>query len=295
MSGYFTFMRKVSWLLCVFFFFSGCGKEEPPPKPKLITKKIIMEKNAASPSATADVKKAIPDKVKSDKKEQKPLAAAQKTESPVKPAETPVAPKSSEVNAEAKPKPAEPQSAVTEKPVKPPEKPPEKTVTKTDAISPKPLEKKADIIVPDVSALEKEVQKAMAVYDPKGKTDPFAPLFKDEPKPKPGHVKPGEGTPGRILTPLEKLDLSQLKLVGIVRGIGGPRALVEETGGKGYIIKKGTYIGIHSGKVADIFDDKIVIDEEFEDYTGNELDGWERHVTVRKREMKLQKSPGDEL
>jgi len=280
-------MRKVSWLLCMFFFFSGCGKEEPPPKPKVITKKIIMEKKAASQPAAADAKTgkepAIPDTAKSDKKEQKPLAAAQKTETPVKPAETPVAPK----------------PIAAEKPVKPPEKPiekpSEKAVAKTDSGTPKPSEKKADIVFPDMSAFDKEVDKTIAAYDPKGRTDPFSPLFKDEPKPKPGSLKPVDGKAGRILTPLEKLDLSQLKLVGIVRGLGGPRALIEETSGKGYIIKKGTYIGIHSGKVADIFDDKIVIDEEFEDYTGNELDGWERRVTVRKREMKLQKSPGDEL
>ncbi len=289
MSGYVTFMRKVSWLLCMFFFFSGCGKEEPPPKPKVITKKIIMEKKAASQPAAADAKTGkepvTSDKAKSEK-EQKPLAAAQKTETPVKPTETPVAPKP--IAAE---KPVKPPEKPIEKPI---EKPSEKAVAKTDSGTAKPLDKKADIVFPDMSAFDKEVDKTIAAYDPKGRTDPFSPLFKDEPKPKPG-VKPGDGKPGRILTPLEKLDLSQLKLVGIVRGLGGPRALIEETSGKGYIIKKGTFIGIHSGKVADIFDDKIVIDEEFEDYTGNELDGWERRVTVRKREMKLQKSPGDEL
>ncbi len=283
-------------LVCVFFLFWGCGKEEPPPKPKIVSKKIVREKDAASPPAQAAAVKDIP-KTESEKQ---PIVAQ-------KPADMPKPPISDQKkNSDTAPKPSaekpvgkagdkakEQQKipdislAPPDKPDKPSEKGEEKSASE---ISRKPLDKKgADLVFPDIPDLGKEV-KDVATYDSKGRMDPFAPLFKEEPK------KPKEApTNTRILTPLEKLDLSQLKLVGIVRSSGGSRALVEESSGKGYIIRKGTLIGIHSGKVSDILENKVIIEEEHEDYVGNEIDGWTRNITVRKREMKLQKSPGDEL
>jgi len=119
--------------------------------------------------------------------------------------------------------------------------------------------------------------------------DPFAPLFRPEPpesekaaeKP-----KPDENLPKRRLTPLEKLDLSQLKLVGIVFSENGSKALVEETSGKGYIISTGTYIGIHSGRVTEIQKDRIIVEEKEEDMTGD--------TKVRTRELKIERPAGDE-
>ena len=66
------------------------------------------------------------------------------------------------------------------------------------------------------------------------------------------------------MTPLERIDLSQLKLVGIILASSGNRALVEESSGKGYVIKTGTYIGVNSGKVVKIRKEKVVVEEEFE-------------------------------
>ncbi|MDM8516647.1 pilus assembly protein PilP [Desulfobacterales bacterium HSG16] len=138
-------------------------------------------------------------------------------------------------------------------------------------------------------------------YDPKNRVDPFEPLFKEEEpadsraeleakaklaaeEKKRGRKKPAKAK--RIpRTPLEKVDLSQLKLVGIVRAGAGNRALVEETSGKGYIITKGTYIGINAGKVSEILKDKVIVLEEDSDFSGN--------VTFRERVMKLQKPPGE--
>jgi type IV pilus assembly protein PilP len=76
-----------------------------------------------------------------------------------------------------------------------------------------------------------------------------------------------------------------LKLVGIVRSSSGERALVEEATGKGYIVTKGTYIGINSGRIIEITEDGIVIEEEIEDALGK--------VTTNKTELKLQKPPGE--
>jgi type IV pilus assembly protein PilP len=84
---------------------------------------------------------------------------------------------------------------------------------------------------------------------------------------------------------LEKIDLSQLKLVAIVLASSGNRALVEESSGKGYVVKKGTYMGTNAGKVVKIEKNKVIVAEEFEDYRGN--------VTQRNKEIKLPKPPGE--
>ena len=118
-------------------------------------------------------------------------------------------------------------------------------------------------------------------YDAKDKIDPFEPLFKEKPV-----IAKKKINKKRIpRTPLERIDLSQLKLVGIIMASSGNRALVEESSGKGYVIKKGTYIGINSGKVVKIKKEKVVVEEEFEDVFGK--------TKLRQREIKLPKPPGE--
>ena len=121
-------------------------------------------------------------------------------------------------------------------------------------------------------------------YNPIGKIDPFAPLFKEEAKePEKVVAKPKE--PERPRTPLEKLDLAQLKLTAIVTTNNQKRALVEEASGKGYVVEIGTKIGLERGSVVEIGPDRIVIESQGEDDFGN--------AKSRKRELKLQKPPGD--
>jgi type IV pilus assembly protein PilP len=121
------------------------------------------------------------------------------------------------------------------------------------------------------------------LYNPEGKLDPFEPLFKKE------RVSLAVGkkkTKRRTaLTPLERVNLSQLTLVGIIRSPSGNRALVQETSGKGYVVKKGTYIGTNSGKIVQILKDTIIIEEESEDIYGK--------VSITKKPIKLQKPPGE--
>jgi len=62
-------------------------------------------------------------------------------------------------------------------------------------------------------------------------------------------------------------------------------AMVEETTGKGHVIKKGTYIGVNSGRVIEIKQNVVTIEEEVENYMGD--------IVVRKRELKLQKPLGE--
>ncbi|MBI5592301.1 MAG: pilus assembly protein PilP [Deltaproteobacteria bacterium] len=121
-------------------------------------------------------------------------------------------------------------------------------------------------------------------YNPEGKIDPFVPLLKDEPLKGLPDVKT-KTEKREPTTPLERIDLSQLKLTAIMRTQSGFKAMVEESTGKGYIVAVGTYVGIHSGKVTNILKDRIIVEEEIEDAMGN--------VTNRNSELKFQKPSGE--
>jgi Tfp pilus assembly protein PilP len=70
------------------------------------------------------------------------------------------------------------------------------------------------------------------------------------------------------LSPLERLDIGQLKIVGIVWDIKEPRAMVEDTAGLGYTVKVGTPIGSNDGKVKAIHRNQIIIEESSADIYG---------------------------
>jgi len=97
-------------------------------------------------------------------------------------------------------------------------------------------------------------------YNPLGRPDPFKPFIS------PGALK-GMGA-GFPLSPLQKFDINQLKLVGIIWGIKDSRAVFEDSAGKGYIVSRGTLIGRKGGKVDKIEEGKIIIKEKKVDYLG---------------------------
>ena len=70
------------------------------------------------------------------------------------------------------------------------------------------------------------------------------------------------------LSPLERFELGQLKLVGIVWDVKEPRAMIEDSAGLGYTILVGTPIGGSEGKVKGIHRDQVVVEESFEDVSG---------------------------
>jgi len=74
--------------------------------------------------------------------------------------------------------------------------------------------------------------------------------------------------------------------VGIIFASSGNKALVEDASGKGFVIKKGTRIGINSGRVIKILKARVVVEEEAESILGK--------TSLVKRELKLQKPPGEE-
>jgi type IV pilus assembly protein PilP len=172
----------------------------------------------------------------------------------------------------------------------------EPVVTKKIASKPKASSKKAAVAAAKTGPAGKTApaaksspaadpaQQVRLPYDPTGKLDPFKPLFKEEPKPKiSAAARPKK--PERPRTPLEKLDLGQLRLTAVIFSEVRPRAMVEEDSGKGYVVEIGTPIGLERGQVTDIKRDRIVIEHLKADDFGN--------TTARRRELKLQKPPGE--
>ena len=107
-------------------------------------------------------------------------------------------------------------------------------------------------------AVDKE-EEPPYTYNPVGKRDPFKPFIALESK---------KTTPTTPLTPLQRYDVSELKLVGILKGPAGYRALVEDAGGKGFIITKGTPIGRENGYVKEIHDNRVIIQQTHKDIFG---------------------------
>ena len=169
---------------------------------------------------------------------------------------------------------------------------PEPVVTKKIAAKPKvnkaPAAKpggKAQAGSTDKPAVNPSAQAAVRLpYDPTGKVDPFQPLFKEDPKPK-ADKKKAPAKPERPRTPLERLDLGQLRLTAIIFSETRPRAMVEEDNGKGYVVEIGTHIGLERGKITEIKRDRVLIESLKTDDFGN--------ATTRRRELKLQKPAGD--
>lgn len=122
-------------------------------------------------------------------------------------------------------------------------------------------EKKKDELTKGVEKQEPEKkEEKQFTYNPEGKPDPFKPFIQLTPVRDASRKSP--------LTPLQKYDISQIKLVAIISAPEGNIALVEDATGKGYFLKKGTWVGKNDGKVTKILRDKVVIEEVYQDIFG---------------------------
>ncbi|MDI7258740.1 MAG: pilus assembly protein PilP [Thermodesulfobacteriota bacterium] len=125
---------------------------------------------------------------------------------------------------------------------------------------PKAVAKKVEpVLVAEKKEPEKKVESEYQ-YNPAGKPDPFKPFIQLTPVRELSRTTP--------VTPLQKYDISQLKLVAIISTPEGNVALVEDSAGKGYFVKKGTEIGRNDGKVTRILKDRLIIEEIYQDIWG---------------------------
>ena len=283
-------MRYLISTICIALLLWGCDSfTAVPAKPKVVRKKIVApQNNTAKVSTNKTVRKA---KTKSTAKQQTKTVVA----------------KVDKTQAIAKNQPAtkdtDSQPLIAKKletkPVQ--NKQPNQVKQKKPAISPKSEITEIKQAVKnqtqpgdDKSVVGKKLMPSNPVtasnmlpdgipplYNPTGKIDPFEPLFRE----KAIVAKKSKQIKRAPRTPLERIDLSQLKLVGIILAASGNRALVEESSGKGYVIKKGTYVGTNGGKIVKIQKEIVTVEEKFEDVFGK--------IQSRQKELKLPKPPGE--
>jgi len=268
-------IRYLISAICIVMLVWGCDSAiQPPAKPKVVRKKIVsQEKQAATvprektvrkaktETAEKTAKKVLPTEIKAPpvaevESDKQPLVAQKVETLPSEQKKPAIRPKS-DISKIEQPLAIQPPAADDQKP---------EASNKLVASGPKAAEGLTGI---------------PAMYNPTGKIDPFQPLFQE----KPVLATKEKRKKRQPQTPLERLDISQLKLVAIILASSGNRAMVEESSGKGYVIKEGTYIGTNSGKVVNIKKETVVVEEEFEDAYGK--------VATRQREFKLPKPPGE--
>ena len=108
---------------------------------------------------------------------------------------------------------------------------------------------------PDVSRILKawEDRGAKYVFSAENRTDPFMPFVIE------AQTEAGIGSKKtlKILTPLQKIELSTLKLLAVISFGKDARALVEDSTGIGYIVRTGTLMGPNNGKVIGVFQAKM--------------------------------------
>jgi type IV pilus assembly protein PilP len=313
MTNVATFRNLFFCVILMLAVVAGCeGPSEPEPsrQPPRVRKKVTISKEAPPPATKPGKETPVKHPIVEPKSKppQEVLAPAQKVEQ--KAPETKILTKPPAQAMEPVPLAAKPGKETpvrrpiiepktkpeqeTQVPVKKAEEkaPVAKTVTKPPLQAarkePLPGEKKPVIPATDSAGTESaEVieKKTAYLYDPAGKRDPFKPLFPTEvERVEPAKKKVKKKRPP--LTPLQEVALSQLNLVAIIISPDRNRALVEEPSGKGYIITKGTYLGQHFGRVKRILQDRVVVEEEIEDFVSGKMKLQTTDLRIKKTTVK---------
>ncbi|MFP4315318.1 MAG: pilus assembly protein PilP [Desulfovibrionales bacterium] len=105
-------------------------------------------------------------------------------------------------------------------------------------------------------------------YSSQGRLDPFSSFLKAREAQRQQRAKKAS----EALSPLERLDVMQLKLVGVVWNEHDPDktlAMIELPDGKGFVLKKGERVGLNRGRVVSISPDRLKVLEESEDIFGD--------------------------
>ena len=125
-------------------------------------------------------------------------------------------------------------------------------------------------------AKEQEEEEEKYSYNPNNKRDPFQSFLLSS-----GSSSLVDNIPR---TPLQKYEVNQYMLTGIIWGIDRPRALVEDPQGDGHVVEIGTYVGTKWGKVETIEEGIVTITEELQTVDGQ--------LVVKKQELRLNVTGG---
>ncbi len=119
---------------------------------------------------------------------------------------------------------------------------------------------KAGPVAPEAAKGKKKKQaEPEFVYNPIGKRDPFR-SFMTVPGDDPRDGPKREG--------LQKYELDQYQLVGVIFGVERPRALIQDPDKVGHVGEIGTYIGRNWGKITAITSGEVVVTEEYQTIDG---------------------------
>jgi Tfp pilus assembly protein PilP len=147
----------------------------------------------------------------------------------------------------------------------------------TAPITPASVKPKQQVITQGTATAIVEAPKVVFSYNPLGRKDPFSPIIVREERKAQSEDRP----------PLERYNLYEFKLTGIVWGGFGYNAMLEGPDGKGYFVRVGTIIGLNKGVVKKIAKDVMVIEEKFKTISG-ETDRKEIVIELRKKQEGMQ-------
>jgi Tfp pilus assembly protein PilP len=105
-------------------------------------------------------------------------------------------------------------------------------------------------------------------YNAAGKTDPFKPFMETDPAlktKKEEDLRKKTSTQSGSISPLQRKDIGQFRLVGIAGDQNRRVAIVEDgVAKKFYPLFVGTYIGLNGSRVAAILPDRVIVEEKTE-------------------------------
>jgi type IV pilus assembly protein PilP len=109
---------------------------------------------------------------------------------------------------------------------------------------------------PEVAAAQ--LVEPIYVYRPAGRRDPFRSVI----------VSSGQLIAEGFLHPLQRYAVSNLRVIAILWGPFGSRAMLQTPDGKGYTIQSGTAVGNRNGVVTTIKPNQVVVEERYQDLFG---------------------------
>ncbi len=128
--------------------------------------------------------------------------------------------------------------------------------------APEAIEEGADEATEEGSLEKFKIRKPTYTYQSLGMRDPFRSLIETVEE-----TATGDNPIER--PPIERYNVSQLRLIAVVSAGSDAYALVVLPDGKSYTVREGMNIGLHGGIVKEIRSDQVVVDVEFKDHKGN--------------------------
>lgn len=102
------------------------------------------------------------------------------------------------------------------------------------------------------------------VYNSSGKSDPFQPFVEKEANEKmrkAALLKTMAKIKPMSIFPLQRANVEEFRLIGIAGNEQKRTAMVKDAKGKFFPLSVGTVIGLNGGRVAQILDDRVIVEE----------------------------------